>query len=130
MEPYSLIITPLLSFIVTKFLSTSVKLSKGKHDFERFAKLHGVKIQRYRADNHPYNSAEFRDDIALQEQDIDFSGTGAHFQNGVAERSSQTVITWARAMMMHLSQHWPEAFDEELWPFAMDQAVYLWNNLP
>ena len=33
-------------------------------------------------------------------------------------------------MMMHLSQHWPEASDEELWPFAMDQAVYLWNHLP
>ena len=46
---------------------------QGKHDFERFAKLHGVKIQRYRADNHPYNSAECRDDIALQEQDINFS---------------------------------------------------------
>ncbi len=103
---------------------------QGKHDFERFAKVHGVKIQRYRADNHPFNSAEFRDDIALQEQDIDYSGTGAHFQNGVAERSGQTVTTWARAMMMHLSQHWPEAFEEELWPFAMDQAVYLWNNLP
>jgi len=61
---------------------------------------------------------------------MDFSGVGAHFQNGVAERAIQTVTTWARAMMMHQLQHWPDEFDEALWPFAMDHAVHLWNNIP
>ena len=103
---------------------------KGKHDFERFASIHGVKIRRYRADNQPFDSAEFRDDIELQDQELDFSGTGAHFQNGVAERAIQTVTTWARAMMMHQLNHWPDAFEESLWPFAMDQAIHIWNNLP
>ena len=103
---------------------------RGKHDFERFASLHGVKIRRYRADNQPFDSAEFRDDIELQDQELDFSGTGAHFQNGVAERAIQTVTTWARAMMMHQLNNWPDAFDESLWPFAMDQAIHIWNNLP
>ena len=68
--------------------------------------------------------------MELQDQTLDFSGTSAHFQNGVAERAVQTVMTWSRAMMMHLLHHWPEQFDEELWPFAVDQAVHIWNNLP
>ena len=26
--------------------------------------------------------------------------------------------------------HWPDAANLELWPYAMDHAVYLWNHLP
>ena len=102
----------------------------GKHAFERFARLNGVKIKKYRVDNHPFNSAEFLADIDLQDQLIEFSGVGAHFQNGVAERAIQTVTSWARAMMLHQMRHWPEAFDESHWPFALEHAVYLWNNMP
>ena len=109
---------------------TAGETIQSKHAFERFARLHGVTIKRYRADNQPFDSQLFKDDIALQEQALDFSGVGAHFQNGVAERAVQTVSSWARAMMMHQAQHWPEAFSEDLWPFAVDQAVYLWNNMP
>ena len=32
--------------------------------------------------------------------------------------------------MMHQLEHWPEAFDEALWPFAFEHAVCVWNNLP
>ena len=101
-----------------------------KHDFEYFARLHGVQVKKYRADNHPFDSQEFRDDLALHEQGFELSGVGAHHQNGVVERSVQTISTWARAMMMHQLEHWPEVFDEALWPFAVEHAVYLWNNLP
>jgi len=31
---------------------------------------------------------------------------------------------------MHQLLHWPSAFDLALWPFAMEQAVFLWNNMP
>ena len=109
---------------------TAGETLRSKHEFERFAKLHGVTIKRYRADNQPFDSKIFKDDIELQEQTLNFSGVGAHFQNGVVERAIQTVTTWARAMMMHQAQHWPEAFSEELWPYAVDQAIHLWNNLP
>ena len=102
----------------------------GKHEFERFASLHGVTIKKYRADNHPFSSAEFKADIELLDQELDFSGVGAHFQNGVAERAIQTVTYWSRAMLLHQMRKWPEAWDEALWPFALEQAVYLWNNLP
>jgi hypothetical protein len=33
-------------------------------------------------------------------------------------------------MMLHTILHWPEQTTLDLWPFAMDQAVYCWNNLP
>jgi hypothetical protein len=62
-------------------------------------------------------------------QFITFSGTGAHHQNGVAERAIQTVTCWARAMLLHLILMWPDKANIALWPFALDHAVYLWNNL-
>jgi len=33
-------------------------------------------------------------------------------------------------MMMHQLLHWPAAFDLALCPFAMEQAVFLWNHMP
>ncbi len=117
------------------FLQSQVSLRSGetiqsKHAFERMAKHHGLRIKRYRGDNQPFASQEFVKDIQLCEQEIDYSGVGAHFQNGVAERALQTVCSWARAMMMHQLLHWPQAFDASLWPFALEHAVYLYNHLP
>jgi hypothetical protein len=103
---------------------------KSKHSFERFAKAHGVKVKRYRADNHPYSSKAFLDDLESLEQEITFSGVGAHHQNGCSERCLQTVTNWARAAMMHQLLHWPEHFDTALWPFALENAVFIWNNMP
>jgi hypothetical protein len=102
----------------------------GKRAFERFAACHGALIKQYRGDNHPFSAQEFLDELELCEQDITYSGVGAHFQNGVAERALQTVTSWARAMMMHQLLHWPEQFDPALWPFALEHAVFLWNNMP
>ena len=58
------------------------------------------------------------------------SGSGAHHQNGVAESSIQTVISWARTLPLHAAIHWPEMADCKLRPFALKHAVYLWNFLP
>ena len=73
---------------------------------------------------------QFKEDIELQNQTITFSGTGAHHQNGVAERAIKTCTSWALSMMMHQLLHWPDSYDESLWPFALDHAVFLWNHLP
>jgi len=101
-----------------------------KRAFERFAAECGVSIKAYRADNVPFAAEEFVADLDAKGQTIDYSGTGAHHQNGVAERAIQTVTRWARAMLMHAVIHWPDQADLELWPFALEYAVYLWNNLP
>ena len=101
-----------------------------KHQFESAASQFGIKIKAFRGDNHPFSSKAFTDDIRIQGQKLTYSGVGAHFQNGVAERALQTVTSWARAMMMHQLIHWPAQFDAALWPFALEHAVYIWNNLP
>jgi hypothetical protein len=33
-------------------------------------------------------------------------------------------------MLLHMSLHWPEKADFELWPFALEHADYSWNHLP
>jgi hypothetical protein len=43
---------------------------KGKHDSEKFVLQHGVRIKAYRADNHPFNSAQFRQDFNNKDQEM------------------------------------------------------------
>jgi hypothetical protein len=89
-----------------------------------------VKVQRYHADNGIFTSEQFSEHIQSRAQTINFSGVGAHHQNGVAERAVQTVTWSARAMMIHCSLHWPDEFSVDLWPFAMDYACWIYNHLP
>jgi hypothetical protein len=83
-------------------------------------------IKRYWTDNGIFASQAFRDRVTAMDQEIDFCGVGAHHQNGVAERAIQTVTEMARAMLLHVVLHWPNESDLSLWPFAMDQAVYIY----
>ena len=103
---------------------------QGKHEFERMANEYGIKLKHFHADNHPFGAEEFLEDLELQGQTLTRSGVGAHHANGVAERTIKTITTWSRSMMMHLMMHWPEQFNATLWPFAMEQATYIWNSLP
>ena len=109
---------------------TTSETIKTKKKFERFAKECGVKVLSYRADNQPFASNEFKAEIEQNNQTISFSGVGAHHQNGVSERAIGTITRLARALLLHHAIMWPEQADLRLWPFAMDQAVHLWNNLP
>lgn len=104
---------------------------KSKTAFEQVAREHGHKVHEYRADNHPFSSEEFVGSIDTPGgQTISYSGVGAHHQNGVAERAIQTITSWARTMMLHAILNWPDTADLELWPYAMDHAVWLWNHMP
>ena len=102
----------------------------GKANFEREAMRHGILIKSYRGDNGIYRSAEFQEDLKRKNQPMVYSGVGAHHHNGVAERAIRTVSTNARTMLLHAMVHWPEETSLELWPFAVEYAVHLWNLLP
>jgi transposase InsO family protein len=82
------------------------------------------------ADNGVFTSAEFRDDMKRKGQQIRFSGVGAHHQNGIAERTIKTISYLARAQLIHAALRWPAENDLELWPFALQHATYIWNNIP
>ena len=103
---------------------------KAKHKFENEALRHGIPILGYRADNGVYKSAAFRDDLDKHSQSIQFSGVGAHHHNGIAERAIQTISSSARAMLIHAMIHWPEETSLDLWPFAIQYAVFLYNRMP
>ena len=101
-----------------------------KRIWDRFAQSCDVKILHFRGDNGVFRSQEFLEAIQRSQQSITFSGVGAHHQNGVAERAIKTTIELARAMLLHAALFWPDSINESLWPFALDHAIYLWNNLP
>lgn len=103
---------------------------RAKRLFERHMASFGVKVQQYRGDNGVFRSKEFKADLDIHQQTIEFSGVGAHHQNGIAERAIRTISDMARTMMIHANLHWPTQVDCNLWPFAILHAVYLYNRIP
>jgi hypothetical protein len=73
---------------------------KAKNSFEALAKEHGFDKQ-YHANNASFTAHDFVQDCTNKNQKIDYSGVGAHHQNGNAKRSIRTVTQWARVMMLH-----------------------------
>ena len=118
------------------FLSHQVSLRahddtvRSKLQWEQDAHLHGIKILQYHSDNGVFKSNEFKTSLQLHNQSLTFSGSGAHHQNGVAERGIRTVCDIARTCLLHAALHWPDCVDESLWPFAMDYAMHIYNNTP
>jgi hypothetical protein len=102
----------------------------GKLLVEREARDANVKIKKYHLDNGVFSSKEFKDHCTKLGQDLTFSGVGAKFQNGVAERSIGTVSNMARANMVHALLHWPGQNFIDMWPLAMQYAVWVYNKIP
>jgi hypothetical protein len=102
----------------------------GKKKYDRLALDSGVSVQTYQADSGIFATKAFRAHCDYKCQELEFNGVGARHQNGVAERAIQTVSSLARTMLLHMSLHWPEQADLELWYFALEHAAYLWNHLP
>ena len=102
----------------------------GKRILEREACQLGIKVSSFLSDNGVFRSQEFRSDLDRKHQTIRFSGVGAHHQNGVAERAIKTICYLARTMLIHSALSWPRANDLELWPFAFQHAVHIWNHIP
>ena len=125
-----LTLLPDTSFYITKFHYELVTPYKGNMPSSNFADQYGIKLKAFNADNHPFGKIEITDNIKLQDQTISFSGVGVHFQNGVAERAIQIVISWSMFYMMHQLLYWPSCFQDDLWPFALDHAINVWNHLP
>eukprot|EP00956_Cyclotella_meneghiniana_P010938 scaffold15299_cov23-Cyclotella_meneghiniana.AAC.9 len=97
---------------------------------EREARDVGVSIKKYHSDNGVFSSKEFRSHCDELNQKLSFLGVGAKFQNGVAERGIQTVSSMAKANMFHAMLHWPGRKFIDMWPLAMQYAVWVHNRLP
>ena len=102
---------------------------KSKNAFEREATLCGFQVLRYRTDNGIFTSKKYEASLDDAQQS-DRAAVGAHHQNGVAESNIGRVQRMSRAMLLHLRLHWPDEFSADLWPFALDYAVYIYNHVP
>ena len=103
---------------------------RSKREFETIAREHNVLVREYHGDNGVFKTDMFKKDCEDRNQKLDFSGVGAHHQNGVAERAIRTVVESARTMMLHAAIYWPDEADLLLWPMALEYAVHLWNHTP
>ena len=92
-------------FLVNQVSLNAGETLQGKRKLDRAAEDSGRKIKHFHADNHPFGAEEFLEDLELNHQTVTFSGVGAHHQNGVTERASQTVTSWARALIFHQMLH-------------------------
>ena len=111
---------------------TAASTVESKHKCESMFDEFGVQIKQYAADNHPFRSKAWVSDCALQRQlPTKHSGVGAHHQI-LAERQIQTTFNWSRANLLHFVLHWPQMAKnrDNLWPFAINYAVYMHNHLP
>ena len=109
---------------------TAATTIRGKQIVEKAAARAGFKVQAYHTDNGIFASSEFRNHCTAQEQDLTFSGAHAHHQNGIAERSIGTISCCARANLIHLMLCWPDRANINLWAFAINYAVWVYNRLP
>jgi hypothetical protein len=103
-------------------------VSKAK--YEQNARLAGVSVTGYHADNGIFTAGDFTRQIWDNGQSITYSGVGAKHQNGISERAIKTVTYMARTSMLHSAIHWPEVYSAELWPFAMTYAAHVYNSIP
>ena len=104
---------------------------KAKLNFKREAQSQVVVIKGYHTDNGIFNSSEFMEELLKKQKKIRFSGAGASYQNGAAERAIKTVFTMSRTILMHAALRCPEdTFSTDLCPMEMDYSVWVYNWTP
>ena len=78
----------------------------------------------YKTDNGIYTSQEFLKERVEKCQGMKHSGLGG------AKNSIKNVVRKATTMMIHSALRWPEQANKDLWPLALEHAVYLHNHTP
>ena len=119
-----------LSFVHLQKGSTASETIEAKKAFERFAKVHGVQIKHYHADNGIFEAREFQEAIHADGQTITFCGVNAHHQNGRAEKKIRDLQELTRTAILHAQHRWPNAISSHLWPMAMKSANENTNSAP
>ena len=121
------------SYIHVEFQSSlsSHDTLRAKLAYERVCRDSGIVVQTYMSDNgKSFTSKEYSEHLSEFYQTSKFAGVGAHHHNAQAERAIRTIMSIARAMMIHAGIHWPDVAKAELWPMAVSHACFLWNHVP
>ncbi|GFH58478.1 hypothetical protein CTEN210_14954 [Chaetoceros tenuissimus] len=121
------------SYVYIEFQSvlTANATLQAKVAYENFCREQGVVPAKYLSDNgRQFTSVEYIQHLNATHQIQRYAGVGAHHQNGHAERHIATIMSIARAQMIHAAIHWPDVADSSLWPMSVNHAVWLWNHVP
>ena len=113
--------------------ATSAETLISKLKFEAYLwQQAGKRVKKYHSDGGVFTSASFRNDCEKKDQKQSFSGVGAKFQNGAAERSVQTLFWMCRTFLLHVAMRWSthNADSPSLWPQALAYAEFLFNRTP
>ena len=116
-----------LSYVYLQQTTNAIETVEGKHQFEIFARSHGVTVKHYHADNGRFIETLWTDDTKAHNQGMSYSGVGAHHQNGRAEKKIRDLQDLARSSLIHAILKWPEAIDIRLWPYAIRKASHSLN---
>ena len=57
--------------------------------------------------------------IEEKEQTISFSGVGAHYQNGIAEKRIGNLQRRATTLLLHAQRRWPDAINSHQRTYAI-----------
>ena len=110
---------------------TSHDTLQAKEQYEFMCRDYGVLPQQYLSDTAKcFTSQEYTAHLRKFSQTSRYAGVGAHHGNGIAEKAIQDVMSCARTLLLHAAIHWPDQADPQLWPMAVDHAVFLHNHLP
>jgi hypothetical protein len=107
---------------------TASEACRSKCDYEKFAQRYQVTVKSYHADNGAFRSETFQKAIDNKNQQLNFSGVNAQWQNGLVERSNGTSCAAARSMLNHAISRWDKTITAELWPFAIQYASTIYNT--
>jgi hypothetical protein len=105
----------------------------GKERFEQWLyDIACVEVKHFHGNDGIFSSEEYRLECSKKKQSQSFSGVGVQHQNSKAEWAIQTIMYMACTFLVHSSLHWMDmgADDISLWPFAVKQAVWLYNPVP
>eukprot|EP00590_Aulacoseira_subarctica_P001421 CAMPEP_0172414700 /NCGR_PEP_ID=MMETSP1064-20121228/1332_1 /TAXON_ID=202472 /ORGANISM="Aulacoseira subarctica , Strain CCAP 1002/5" /LENGTH=1323 /DNA_ID=CAMNT_0013151491 /DNA_START=262 /DNA_END=4233 /DNA_ORIENTATION=+ len=119
-----------LGFPYMQKSTTSEETVAGKDAFEAYSATYGVTIQHYHCDNGRFADNLWRDSAARANQTLSYSGVGASFQNGVAEKRIGDLQGSATTMLLHAERCWPQAINTHLWPYAIRMASDVYNSTP
>ena len=108
---------------------SAIETIRAKQNFEKFAFNNGVILITYLTDSGAFKANNFVQHLRDRNQKIQYCGTNAHHQNGVAERAIRTISNMARGMLLYAPAHWKHRVDSTMWPMAVQYATYVYNIL-
>jgi hypothetical protein len=107
---------------------TASEACPSERNYEKFAQQYPVTVKSYHADNGTFRSETFEKAIDNKNEQLNFSGVNAQWQNGLVERSNGTLCAAARSMLNHAISRWDKTMTAELWPFAIQRAATIYNT--